>query len=57
MTDKEIQSLIDLAQQQMANPISPEEALAIFVEAGILNPDGSFTEHYPTLALLSKSNN
>jgi hypothetical protein len=55
MTDKEIQSLIEWVQQQRANPVSPEEALAIFVEAGILNPDGTFTEHYPTLALLSNS--
>ena len=57
MSDKEIQILIEWLQQRIANPVSPEEALADFVEAGILNPDGTFTENYPTLALLSKSTN
>jgi hypothetical protein len=50
MSDKEIQILIEWAQQKIANPVSPEEALANFVEAGILNPDGSFTEPYQALA-------
>jgi len=49
MTDKEFKSLIDNVQQQIASPLSPEEALANLVDAGILNPDGSFTEQYQIL--------
>lgn len=46
MSDKEIQYLIELAEERIANPVSKKEALANFVRVGILNPDGSFTEPY-----------
>ncbi len=34
---------------------TPEESLAVLVKAGIMNPDGSFTEHYPHLGAILDS--
>ncbi|MCW3085313.1 MAG: hypothetical protein JWP12_2679 [Bacteroidetes bacterium] len=49
MSQKEIDELIKLAQDQIKNGVTKEEALETFIGAGILNEQGQFTELYKNL--------
>ena len=57
MSKKEIKQLFDLAKNRLKNPVSKEEAMHAFVNAGILNNDGQYTENYPHLAAAVASKN
>jgi hypothetical protein len=50
MSDKEIQKLIDLADDELQHPLSQQEALASLVAAGLLDQDGQPTAPYQELA-------
>lgn len=50
MTEKEIQMLIQLAKDRLANPRSKEEILCTFINAGILDENGNFTEPFKHLS-------
>lgn len=54
MTDKDIQVLADLFARNLekAKNISKEEALRSFMNAGILDSKGNFTEPYKHLTTL-----
>jgi hypothetical protein len=54
MTDKDIQRLIDLANDLSKRPATQEEALALLVEAGILDENGEPTAPYKELAALEQ---
>lgn len=49
MSQKEIDKLIELAQDKIKKGVSKEEALETFVGAGILNEQAQFTQHYKNL--------
>jgi len=49
MNKKDIILLINLAKNRLKNPASKEKALSTFINAGILNKNGNFTENYPYL--------
>lgn len=40
---------------EQAKRRTPAESLEELVKAGIMNPDGSFTEHYPNLGAILDS--
>jgi hypothetical protein len=54
MSDKDIQRLIDLANEELRKPCTKEEALGMLMDAGIFDKDGNYTEHYPELAEFSR---
>jgi hypothetical protein len=56
VTDKDIQRLIDLSKDAVkrAASITPEEALAFLVRAGILDENGEPTAPYKELAALEQ---
>lgn len=49
MSDKDIELLIELANAKLDRGVSGEEALKSFVNAGILNNEGTYTEPYKDL--------
>ena len=49
MSDKDIQRLIALAEEQMQNPLTQEEAMASLVSAGLLDQEGHPTAPYQEL--------
>jgi hypothetical protein len=51
MSDKDIQLLMDLARKQSQEKLTPEEALCLFVRAGILDENGNLTPPYVDLAV------
>jgi hypothetical protein len=54
MSDKDIQRLIDLANDGLKRSWTKEEALALLVEAGILDENGEPTAPYKELAALEQ---
>jgi hypothetical protein len=51
MTDKQIQMVIDLAKQRLANPPTKEEAIRTFQEMGWVDEYGKFRPQYKNLEL------
>jgi hypothetical protein len=49
MSQKEINKLIELAQEKIKNGVSKEEALETFIGAGILDEKAQFTKAYEHL--------
>ncbi len=49
MSDKDLNILIELAQEKLKKGVSREEALNSFIAAGILNDKGEYTEPYKEL--------
>ncbi|MBC9913805.1 hypothetical protein [Chitinophaga varians] len=49
MSDAEFNALMELAEEQLREDVTPEEALRSFVGAGILDWDGNFREPYTEL--------
>jgi hypothetical protein len=49
MSEKDIQNLINLAESKLLAGVSPEEALATFVGAGIMDANGNYTAPYKEL--------
>ncbi|WP_316825529.1 hypothetical protein [Pedobacter miscanthi] len=49
MSDKDIELLIELANAKLDKGVSKQEALDSFVNAGILNNEGTYTEPYKEL--------
>jgi hypothetical protein len=49
MNNKDILALINLAKDRLKNPVSKEEALHTFINAGILDKNTNFTYSYPYL--------
>jgi hypothetical protein len=49
MSDKDIALLIELANAKLNKGVSEQEALNSFVNAGILNNEGTYTEPYKEL--------
>jgi hypothetical protein len=49
MGDKDIQRLMDLAQDLLKHPPTREEALALFVKAGIMDEQGNLTPYFKIL--------
>lgn len=50
MSDKEIQKLIELADEQLQQPQTQQQALASLMAAGLLDEDGHPTAPYQDLA-------
>ena len=55
MTDADYKRLRELAAEELRKPITREEALQNFIDAGIMDKDGNFTEPYKNLAKVIKS--
>jgi hypothetical protein len=51
MSEKEFDKLMELAQKQLHEKVSDEEALRSFVRAGILDENGNLTALYASLAV------
>jgi hypothetical protein len=51
MSEKDFNKLLELAQRQLQEKVSDEEALRSFVRAGILDEDGNLTPPYADLAV------
>jgi hypothetical protein len=49
MSDKDIQRLIELAEEGLKHPPTEEEALALFVKAGIMDEQGNLTPYFKIL--------
>ena len=54
MSDKDFNKLIELAEKQLQEKVSDEEALRSLISAGILDENGQFTPPYPELARFSR---
>lgn len=54
MSNKDIQRLIDLANNKRKNSGTKEDAMDRLVSAGILDKNGNYTKHYPHLAKFSE---
>lgn len=50
MSEKDFNILLELAQKQLQEKVTKEEALCSLVRAGILDETGKFTASYPNLA-------
>jgi hypothetical protein len=50
MSEQDIKNLTDLAKEELEKGVTREEALSTFMEAGILDKEGNFTEPYQILA-------
>lgn len=50
MSENDIKNLQDLAREKLKKGVTREEALRSFMNAGILDKDGNFTEPYQILA-------
>lgn len=48
-TDEDIQQIRDIFEDLRKNPRTPEESLAFFVRAGILDEHGNYTGPYAEL--------
>ena len=53
MSDKDLNLLIELAQEKLRIGISKEDALNSFVSAGIMDLQGEYTEPYKELEELA----
>ncbi len=51
MSEKDFDKLMELAQKQLHEMVSDEEALRSFIEAGILDENGNLTALYASLAV------
>ena len=51
MSDKEFEKLMELAQKQLQEKVSNEEALHSLVQAGILDEAGNLNPPYECLAV------
>jgi len=49
MSDKDLNILIELAQEKLKKGVSKEEALNSFIAAGIMDDKGAYTEPYKEL--------
>jgi hypothetical protein len=49
MSDKDLELLLELAEEKLKSKVSKEEAMQSFVAAGILNQDGAYTDPYKQL--------
>jgi hypothetical protein len=49
MSEKDLNLLMELAQEKLKKGVSKEEALTSFVAAGILDAHGEYTEPYKEL--------
>jgi len=49
MSEKDLNLLIELAQEKVKKVVSEEEALNSFITAGILDAHGEYTEPYKEL--------
>jgi hypothetical protein len=54
MSDKDFNKLIELAEKQLQEKVSDEEALRSLIRAGILDENGQYTSQYPELARFSR---
>jgi hypothetical protein len=54
MSDKDIQRLIDLANEGLKRSFTKEEALASLVDAGILDENGDLTAPYQEMLALEQ---
>ena len=52
MSEKDLNLLIELAQEKLRRGVSKEEALKSFIAAGILDARGEYTEPYKELETL-----
>jgi len=50
MSENDIKYLMDIAREERKKGVTREEALCSFIDAGILDKDGNFTEPYQNLA-------
>ena len=50
MTEKDLKKLMALAKELLQQDVSPKEALASLVKAGILTEKGNYTSPYKQLA-------
>jgi len=50
MSEKDIKNLMDSVDAKLKRGVTREEALRSFMNAGILDKDGNFTEPYQILA-------
>ena len=55
MTDADYKRLRDLAAELLKKPTTREEALQNFIDAGIMDKDGNYTEPYKNLAKITKT--
>lgn len=53
MSDKDLNLLIELAQEKLRKGVSKEDALNSFVTAGIMDSHGEYTEPYKELEELT----
>lgn len=51
MSEKDFNNLMELAQKQLQEKVSDEEALRSLVRAGILDENGHFTPPYASLEI------
>jgi hypothetical protein len=51
MSEKDFDRLMELAQKQLHEKVSDEEALRSFIRAGILDENGNLTVLYASLAV------
>ena len=54
MTDADLKLLLDLAESELKKKVTREEALQDFIDAGIMDKDGTYTEPYKDLAKVIK---
>lgn len=54
MSEKDFKKLMELAEEQLNEKVTKEEALRIFVQAGILDEDGNLTPPYAILEVPSR---
>lgn len=50
MSEKDFKRLMEIAQKNLEEESTPDEALRSLIDAGILRPDGQFTEPYKHLS-------
>jgi len=49
MSDKDLQLLMELAEEKLQKTVTKEDALKSFIAAGILDESGEYTEPYKEL--------
>ena len=54
MTDTQYKKLREFLAEELKKPVTREEALQNFIDAGIMDKDGNFTEPYKNLAKITK---
>jgi hypothetical protein len=54
MSEKDLNKLMELAQQKLEENVSVEDALHSLIQAGILDESGELTKPYEDLAIVSR---